>query len=488
MTNITPENFERLIRELLRLPGETTWVEFKRNNKDAKMIGKLISALSNSAVLEGKECGWIVWGIENGSRCIAGTSFEPVTEKKGNQDLTSWLVQNLNPKLDIQFSSGTVDNCHIVALRVPAAQSIPTSFDGAEWIRIGSTNRSLKDMPQKERILWQKFESTKFEQRASLIDKGTDDVLNLLDYTSYFEQIGRPIPSDTSNILDALEQEEFLRKNDAGHWDITNLGAILFARDLSKFPLLKRKAIRIIHYNRNNRFDAKGEIEGKKGYVPAFESMLTYIMGLLPRNEVIQDYFRKNNTMYPIIAVRELVVNALIHQNFTATGTGPMVEIFETRIEVTNPGKPIGDIDRLLDQPPKSRNEKLAAFMHRIGLCEERGSGVDKIVNATEVYQLPPPRWEISGEFSRATLFAYKPLSKMHRDERVWASYLHACLQYVDGSKYLTNFSLRERFGVEEKNKSQISRYIRDAVEDGVIKPFEVEQSRRNARYIPFWA
>ncbi len=488
MINITPENFERLIRELLRLPGETTWVEFKSNNKDAKMIGKLISALSNSAILENKECGWIVWGVENGSRRITGTSFEPVTEKKGNQDLTSWLVQNLNPKLDIHFSSGTIDNCRIVALRIPAAQSIPTSFAATEMVRVGSTTRSLKDMPEKKRILWQKFDSTPFEQRASLMDKGADDVLNLLDYASYFEQMGRPIPSNPLNILDALEMEEFLRKNDAGQWDITNLGAILFARDLSKFPSLKRKAIRIIHYNRNDRFDVKGEIEGTTGYVPAFKSQIAYIMGLLPRNEVIQDYFRKNNTMYPFFAIRELIVNALIHQDFEVTGAGPMIEIFETRFEVTNPGKPIGEINRLLDQPPISRNDKLAAFMRRIGLCEERGTGVDKIVHATEIYQLPPPRWEISGEFSRATLFAYKPLSRMRRDERVWASYLHACLQHVDGGKYLTNISLRKRFGVEEKNKSQISRYIREAVEAGVIKPFETGQARRNARYLPFWA
>ena len=74
------------------------------------------------------------------------------------------------------------------------------------------------------------------------------------------------------------------------------------------------------------------------------------------------------------------------YQNFCVTGAGPTVEVFSDRMEVTNPGQPLLDADRFLDNPPRSRNEALASFLRRIGVCEERGSGIDKVVMQTEVY------------------------------------------------------------------------------------------------------
>ena len=164
-----------------------------------------------------------------------------------------------------------------------------------------------------------------------------------------------------------------------------------------------------------------------------------------------------------------------------------MVEVFEDRVETSNPGIPLGDIARLLDQPPRSRNEALAAFMRRVGVCEERGSGVDKVVFQSEFYQLPPPRWETSGNSSRAILFARKDFRDMDKADRIHACYLHACLKHVMLER-MTNASLRERFGFEERNSAMASRIIRDALEKGVIKPFDSKQGKRNARYIPAWA
>ena len=79
-------------------------------------------------------------------------------------------------------------------------------------------------------------------------------------------------------------------------------------------------------------------------------------------------------------AFYNLVANVIIHQDLTITGAAPMIEIFSNRLEITNPGAPIVDVIRFLDTPPRSRNELMAAFMRRIGICEERGSGIDKVV------------------------------------------------------------------------------------------------------------
>ncbi|MBT8763079.1 transcriptional regulator, partial [Desulfohalobiaceae bacterium Ax17] len=155
-----------------------------------------------------------------------------------------------------------------------------------------------------------------------------------------------------------------------------------------------------------------------------------------------------------------------------------MIEIFDNRIEITNPGKPLVDTFRFIDTPPKSRNETLASLMRRFGICEERGSGIDKVVAEIELYQLPAPLFEVSGDFTRVVLFAHKSVSDMSREDRVRACYLHACLRYVMRD-YLTNASLRQRFGIPEHNKAAVSRYIKEAVEDGMLKPFDEKAPKK---------
>lgn len=189
--------------------------------------------------------------------------------------------------------------------------------------------------------------------------------------------------------------------------------------------------------------------------------------------------------MYPEIAIREAVANSLVHQDFNIAGTGPMVEIYSDRIEITNPGTPLVKIDRFIDNPPKSRNEQLASFLRRIGVCEERGSGFDKIVSSTEVYQLPAPKIELYEENTKVILYAHIPYDEMSKEDKIRACYMHACLKYVS-NEHLTNASLRERFGIEQN--SIISKLIKKALEDQKIKPYDKETAPRYMEYIPYWA
>jgi ATP-dependent DNA helicase RecG len=276
-------------------------------------------------------------------------------------------------------------------------------------------------------------------------------------------------------------------RNQAGGWDVTNLGAILFAKNLDAFKNLSRKTVRVIVYEGKGRLRTIREQDGRKGYASGFAGLIDFMNALLPRNEVIGKAFRKDVPMYPEPAIRELVANALIHQDFSVTGSGPMVEIFVDRMEITNPGLPLVKTDRFLDTPPRSRNEALASLMRRAGICDERGSGVDKVVFQTELYQLPAPIFETPEGNTRAVLFAHRKLNEMDRADRVRACYLHACLRYVERNP-MTNSSLRDRFGIEEQNSAIASRIIRDAIEDGRIKPHDPDQGKKYAKYLPFWA
>lgn len=185
--------------------------------------------------------------------------------------------------------------------------------------------------------------------------------------------------------------------------------------------------------------------------------------------------------MYPEIAVRELVANALIHQDFNITGAGPMVEVFTNRMEISNPGVPLIDTLRFIDEPPRSRNEALAALMRRMNVCEERGSGIDKVIFHVEMFQLLAPDFRVAGDSTVAILYGPRKFSQMTRVERVRACYQHACLLYVSG-KRMSNASLRKRLGIKDSNYPLASRIIKETIGAQLIKPHG-----EGATYVPFW-
>lgn len=476
-----------LVRELCKLPSETEWVEFKVNDAEPQAIGEYISALSNSAALEGKINAYLVWGVRDENHTVVGTSFAPGQTRKGNEELENWLLRLLEPKIIFQFFSLTVDDQAVVLLEIARAARHPVRFSGTEFIRVGSYKKKLKDFPEKERALWRIFDQTLFEDGAASEHLPGGEVLRLLDYPAYFDLLERPLPENRNGILAALAEDGLIRSCEAGGWDVTNLGAVLFAKRLTDFRSLRRKAVRVIQYQGIGRVETQREQEGANGYAAGFEGLVSFITALVPSNEVIGQALRKTVPMFPELAVRELVANALIHQDFFVTGAGPMVEIFDDRMEITNPGEPLVDTQRFVDTPPKSRNEALASLMRRFRICEERGSGIDKVVFQVELFQLPAPLFEVPEGFTRTVLFAHKALSSMDKADRVRACYLHACLKYITRS-FLTNASLRERFGVEEKNKATVSRFIREAVKEGMIKPFDEGAARKLMKYVPFWA
>lgn len=225
-----------------------------------------------------------------------------------------------------------------------------------------------------------------------------------------------------------------------------------------------------------------------QGYAAGFEGLIGFVTTLLPRNELIRQALREEVRMYPEIAIRELVANAIIHQEFSITGTGPTVEIFSDRVEITNPGTPLIDTQRFLDAPPRSRNEALAAFMRRVNICEERGSGIDKVIFQAEVFQLPAPDFLVLEHHTKAILFAHKRLAEMEKDDRIRACYQHACLRRVSNQP-MTNSSLRERFGIDDQNYAMASRIIAETIEAGLIRRSDPEsKSKKHARYVPFWS
>ena len=169
-------------------------------------------------------------------------------------------------------------------------------------------------------------------------------------------------------------------------------------------------------------------------------------------------------------------------------GVSPMIEIFEDRIEITNPGPPLISTLRFIDEPPQSRNEQLAALMRRLNVCEERGSGIDKVIFEVEYFQLPAPEFTASESHTKVTMFAHRKLTEMDREAKIRACYQHACLLYVSNQD-MTNATLRKRFSIEEQNYSIASRIIADTLRANLIKVKDPDNtSRKHAKYVPFWS
>jgi len=486
-THRSPDYLRSLVCELCSSPRETEWVEFKLNDAEPKAIGEYISALANAAMLCGKSMAYLVWGVDDITHDIIGTSFIPASKKVGNEELENWLLRLLTPKIHFRFFSVDVDDKTLVLLEIDRASFHPVRFQGQGFIRVGSYKKKLKDFPEKERELWRQIDQTPFENGIAAERTTSEEVLRLLDYPSYFDLLEQPLPENRDGILEALSADCLISPCEAGGWNITNLGAVLFAKQLGDFRSLHRKAMRVIQYRGVGRVETQREQVGNKGYASGFKGLIDFITGLLPFNEVIEKALRKTTPMFPELAIRELVANALIHQDFLINGAGPMVEIFDDRIEITNPGEPLVDTQRFIDTPPKSRNEALASLMRRFRICEERGSGIDKVVFHVELYQLPAPLFEAPEGFTRTVLFEHRSLNDMDKADQIRACYFHACLKYVVRD-FLTNSSIRTRFGIKAQNRSIASRLIRDALDAGMIALHDLSAAPKIRKYVPWWA
>ena len=474
-----------LVDDLRQLPAETEWVEFKVSNSDPTRIGRTISALANVACIWGEPYAYMIWGVEDGTHEVVGTSFEPKKAKQGAQELELWLAQGLSPSPAFKFVPIDHPNGKVVLLEVPAANTVPVKFQSISYIRVGSTTPKLSDYPQREADLVSKIRPFVWEHASAESFVSGETVLSRLDATSYFALIKRETPVNPAEMLEHMRADRLIAADVGGKWNILNLGAMLFAQKLTDFSELERKGLRIVHYDGETRSRSKRTRDGTRGYANGFQNALHFVDGLLPSVEVISDGIRTAVRPFPEIAIRELLANALIHQDLTMSGTSPIVEIFDNRVEITNPGVPVTDMLRkLFGAPPRSRNESMAKLMRRMGICEELGSGLVKVIEAVEDQRLPPPLFETADGHTRVTLFGPRPFSEWDRGERMQVTYQHACLMRHRGRR-MTNATLRNRFGLPDSAISQVSRIIKETVDIGAIKSAD---PGGQAGYVPFWA
>lgn len=475
-----------LLKRLLQERAETPWLEFKHNNCNPEEIGSCISACANAAILAERDRAYLVFGIENGTKKRLGTSVRLHNAKKGGENLANWLARMITPRLMMEFLDFEDDGLPFAILLVEPTYDRPVRFGDIEYIRIGENVKKLRDFQEYERALWLATGKRKFESAIALTHQTAEQVLEKLNSDVYYSMSGQPKPTNDGEIIRKLKAAGFINEDMEGNYDITNLGAIVLASDIGHFPSISSKSVRVIKYAGRDKQKAEKEIEGRKGYAVGFEGLMKFIKDRLPTDEVYVGGVRKNLPVYPETAIREIIANALIHQDFTVAGVGPVVELYDDRIEVTNPGNSLVAIDRIIDER-RSRNEKLAGTMRILGLCEERGGGIDKAIIQIEDMFLPAPWFFLSENSMRVVLFGPKKFNELSKADKVWACFCH-CVVRFNRHDYMSNTTLRERFSLPEEEYQAVSALIASARKEGRIVRADENQGNKYAKYVPYWA
>lgn len=470
--------------------NETAIFELKENNINPDQIGKTISAISNACVLEKKETGYIIFGVENETLNILGTTFDPFNLKAGssNQDMEMYL-RTVTMGVDfkfIPFRDGSGNQFLII--EVFKSLGRPSTYSGIAYIRIGKNTSPLKSYPDLERRIWSAFEPNYFWKKSALsVPKTKEEILELLDYQNYYLLMDLPMPDDQEEVINRFIEENFILEQQ-GELFITNLGALLFARDMSKFENLKYKTPRVITYDGDTKLSTViKDLNGEKGYANGFEGLINWINSQIPEPEIITGVFREQKINYPPESLRELIANSLIHQDCELDGMRSIIEIYKNHIDITSPGTCLVDLERIIDAVPKARNEYVVDIMRRLKICEVRGSGIDRTIQKIEEKQLPAPRFVNQEEAFVSTMYTYKPYENLDTEERLRACVQHVALMYLSG-KYANNESLRNRFGIPEGKSYLISKLVSLAKDNSLIKDFDAKSSsKRYTRYVPIW-
>lgn len=462
--------------------NELDWKETLSPNNQ-----KLTKHLSAFANLPGG--GFLVFGVEDVTGTLKGVSASEASTIV--QKLGSLGRDSLTPLIKIDHSVEIYEEASLLFVYIAESIVKPVHLTSGTiedtYIRSGGTTR--KASRQEVGGLMLNSRTPQFEELHCSSLRTRNEVLELLDYAGVYQLLEKPVPQDSEEILRSLVADKLIEEVDGTGYYVTNLGVLAAARNLDDFEGLSRKSIRVIRYDGLNKENARGEYPGFQGYAIGFSGLVKFIRALLPGSEIIKNALRTETSIYPEIALREVIANALIHQDFSIRGSGPMIEIFDDRIEITNPGKllPTKRLDRLIGATPESRNEILAATFRRYNICEERGSGFEKAVSAIELYGLPPLKFlEMENAF-KVIMYSPRKFADMTPDERVEAAYQHSIIRYFS-SGGLTNTSLRERFKMNEKQRPQVSLVIKEALRLGKIKPKDPKnESTKFAEYVPYW-
>jgi len=390
------KDIEQLLSNLRQLPKETEWVEFKHNYYKAQEIGEYISALSNSACLHSKEKGYLVFGVENETHRIVGTSFKPKQKKVGNQELENWLATLLSPRIDFIIHEFQVNSKRIVLFEIDPAINTPVRFKGIEYIRVGSSKKKLSDHPGKERKIWRKQAVSDWSamtcKGASIGDLEPEAILKA---SREYKQKHRTLADE----VESWDVETFLNKARLTKEDeITRAAILLLGREESAH-FLSPSVARMTWILRDDHGSEMDYAHFGPPFILNVERALSKVRNLSYRYLPSGLLFPIDITQYDQWVIREALHNCIAHQDYELRGT---ITIIERPDELTfgNVGAFIpGEVETVLQTdyvPNFYRNNFLAQAMVSLNMIDTIGSGIRRMYQKQRERFFPLPDYDLT--------------------------------------------------------------------------------------------
>ncbi|MDD5177493.1 MAG: putative DNA binding domain-containing protein [Sterolibacterium sp.] len=395
------------LNRLLAQSRESGCVEFKSNWDHAPDIGQYISALGNTAALEGCDRAWVVWGVDDKTRTVKGTQFNPFTAKgEGNQPLTVWLTQKITPRPDFQFYEIDCPDGRVVMLEIYPPRSAPLAFEGVRYVRIDSNKVSLAKHADKEARLWSVL-GQKEDWSGELVPDATLDDLNPeaieMARKRFAEYLIKSEP-DTS-------RHEQIRQ-DAALWDPATL---LNKARITKQGRVTRSALLLLGRDEAAHFlapmdakiswvlrDSDSRVVSSQHFgVPFLLStgkVFAHIRNVTIEHMPDGTLFPTAIPQYDVWVIREALHNCVAHQDYRLGGKINVVESPD-RLVFSNLGQFIPpSVEWMLEHqsPPEHyRNQWLIDGMIRLRMIDQVGSGIRRMFETQRERFFPLPDYTI---------------------------------------------------------------------------------------------
>jgi predicted HTH transcriptional regulator len=372
--------------ELLQHPESKT-VEHKRDLSSPDGVLKTLVAFANTAG------GTLAIGIEDKTRRVVGVADVLAAEER----LASMVADTIRPRLIPEVEIMPWRKRHVLVVEVHPSASRPHYIErlgspAGVFVRVGSTNRRA-DQTQIE-------EMRRYGQLGSFDEQPIPDLYSeALDFRAASELFA-PIRKLTSAAFHTLR----LTVKYQGREVVTVGGLLLFGKDrFARFPDSWVQAGRFAGKDRARILDS-AEIRGP--LARAADEAIAFIQKHHQREAVIGRVRRVDRWTIPPAALREAVINAIVHADYAERGAPIRIAVFDNRVEIENPGLlPLGltveDIQRGVS---KLRNRVIGRVFHELGLIEQWGSGVQRMNAACREAGLPAPEFEEIGSRFRVTI------------------------------------------------------------------------------------
>ena len=358
-------DIKRLVKELCEYDQELEWFEFKENWFEPTELGEYISAISNSAAVEGRPCGYFIWGVNDTTHAVTGTNFNADQDIK-KEPLKHFLARQLSPDLNFIFKEDKIDGKKVVVLVIPAAKIVPTAFGRERFIRIGSSKENLRKYPEKESYLFEILRHGKptIENTPSQYQDLTFGKLLI-----YYGAKGIALNPDTykKNLSFYTEDGRY------------NLLAQLLS-DNSHMPF------RVAIFSGTSKADKLYSVRefGNQCLLYTLDEVLRYgdVLNILQADETDRVVERKEVPLFENAAFREAVINAVVH-NLWVSGNEPMITVYSDRIEILSRGTIDGaqTMEGFFAGESVPVNKKLSEIFLQLHISEKTGRGVPTITS-----------------------------------------------------------------------------------------------------------